>query len=110
KKHVYLINTTTKSLLTCTTVYFRCTNSDISTTDPSLVRDIRTFLQYNDLDSRNLPDGTLFHLVNTTYTGYREIMGDRKVVLNKGDTITFKLAILPDGPIEVLVLDGRDDT
>ena len=107
KKHVYLINTTTKSLLTCTTVYFRCTNSDISTTDPSLVRDIRTFLQYNDLDSRNLPDGTLFHLVNTTYTGYREIMGDRKVVLNKGDTITFKLEILPEGLLEVLVqLDG----
>ncbi|HEB02377.1 MAG TPA: LTA synthase family protein, partial [Nitrospirae bacterium] len=109
QRRVYLINTNTNSYVTCSTFNFLCMNRDMSAIDPSLARDLRTFLQYNDLNSQNLADGTLFHLVNATYTGSREIMGDRKVILDRGDTITIDLAILPDGPIEVgLVLDGTE--
>ena len=107
KNRVHMINTTTNTHVWCSTLSFKCLTNGKGGDTQAVFRDFLTFLQHNDLDSRNFPDGTLFHLTDATYTGYREIMGDRKVVLAKGDTLTFQLNLLADGPLTVSVaLDG----
>lgn len=104
----YKLDTSTGRLVMCSTLTYQCIGNGMPLgKDSPEARDLLAFMYYSDINSDKLAGLPLFTINSADYEGANEIMGDRKVVLNKGDTLRFELSLMPDGPLMAMpAFDG----
>jgi hypothetical protein len=71
--------------------------------NPEYMRQLTQALAHNELDSRRLNTSYVFYEKNRDYTGFRILIGDHKLFLDKDDTATWDITIHAQDPIKISV-------
>jgi hypothetical protein len=67
------------------------------------VLSLRQALAYNELNTDKLRTSIVFREKDKKYRGDQLLLGANKIAANKGDTLTWKVNIVPDGVVHVVI-------
>jgi hypothetical protein len=101
EKRAYSLDFSTNILIGCNSETATCESLSRKEVPQGYIEGLVSFIEYNDISSDDAPGELVFSLVNATYSGSGLIMGEKRIILDKGDTIDFRLEMWADAPIHV---------